>query len=121
MEKAKVYLFTSPTCPHCPPAKKFMQSFKSIRDDFDFIELSTASDEGHRKAEKYDVMSVPTYIIVGTGHPTPIGLRGVQNNTTMNKYLDIAVGKKSIEDYRKPTFREKFKDGLKIGKLKIKF
>ena len=117
MEKAKVYLFTSPTCPHCPPAKRFMQNFKSTRDDCDFIELSTITEEGQKKAEHFDVMSVPTFIIKGPGYNGNIGLRGVQSNDSMNKYIDIALGKRSIEEPKK----EKKPLELNIGKIKIKF
>lgn len=121
MEKAKVMLFTSPTCPHCPSAKKFIYSFKNQRNDFELIEYSTITHEGQKKAEKYNVMSVPTFIIKGPAFPDPIGLTGVQGNETMNKYIDIALGHKNLEDFRKPTFREKLSNGLKIGKLRIKF
>ncbi len=117
MEKAKVYLFTSPTCPHCPPAKKFMQNFKSTRDDCDFIELSTMDHEGQRKAEQFDVMSVPTFIVKGPGYNGNIGLRGVQSNDSMNKYIDIALGKRSLDEQKK----EKKPLEFKIGRLKIKF
>lgn len=121
MEKAKVLLFTSPTCPHCPNAKKFIYNFKNERKDFELIEYSTLSHEGQKQAKKYDVMSVPTFIIKGPGFPDPIGLIGVQSNKTMNKYLDIALGYKTLEDFKKPTLREKLSNGLKIGSIKIKF
>lgn len=121
MEKAKVMLFTSPTCPHCPSAKKFIYSFKNERSDFELIEYSTLSRDGQKKAEKYNVMSVPTFIIKGPGFPDPIGLIGIQNNETMNKYLDIALGIKNLEDFRKPTFKEKLSKGIKLGPIKIRF
>ncbi|RME55442.1 hypothetical protein D6777_00550 [Candidatus Woesearchaeota archaeon] len=92
MEKTIVYLFTSPTCPHCPAAKKFIHEFRKTRNDFVLKDLSTATPEGARMARKYDVMSVPTFIIVGPKYQ-PIGLRGLQNNKIMNKYLDLSYGK----------------------------
>lgn len=121
MEKAKVMLFTSPTCPHCPHAKKFIHNFRNERNDFELIEYSTATHEGQKKAEKYNVMSVPTFIIIGPGFPDPIGLIGVQNNETMNKYIDIALGHKTLEDFKKPTFKEKLSQGIKIGPIRIRF
>lgn len=117
MEKAKVYLFTSPTCPHCPSAKSFIQKFKSTRDDFDLVEYSTMSAEGQKKAERFDVRSVPTFIIKGQGHNEIIGLRGSQSESVMNKYLDVALGKKTLQESRE----EKKPFIIKIGKLKIKF
>jgi len=117
MEKAKVYLFTSPTCPHCPPAKKFINNFKATREDFDFIDMSTMTSEGQKFAEKFNVMSVPTFIIKGPGYDGNIGLRGIQSNDSMNKYIDIALGKRSLEESKK----EKKSFELNIGKIKIKF
>ena len=78
MEKAIVYLFTSPTCPNCPAAKRFIRDFRKERSDFVLKELSTATHEGSKKARKFGVMSVPTFIIKGPGYPQPIGLKGVQ-------------------------------------------
>jgi len=114
MEKAKVYLFTSPTCPHCPSAKKFAEEFKKTRDDFQLIDMSMATREGEKAAKKYDVMSVPTFIIKGSGYPGRIGLAGMQSNESMNKYLDIALGIKSLEDFKKTTFGERIKSWIKI-------
>lgn len=115
MEKAKVYLFTSPTCPHCPSAKRFIHSFKSVRDDFDLIEYSTITKEGQKKARQFDVMSVPTFIIKGPGYNGNIGFRGVQSNGSMNKYIDVALGKNSIEESK----TEKKPFGFRIGKLRF--
>ncbi len=117
MEKAKVYLFTSPTCSHCPSAKKFIHNFKFTRDDFDLIEYSTITEEGQKKAEHFDVMSVPTFIVKGPGYNGNIGLRGIQSNDVMNKYLDIVLGKRSIEDPKK----EKKPLEIKIGKFRLMF
>lgn len=107
MEKANIFLFTSPTCPHCPAAKRFANEFKKSRDDFNLIELSTMTPEGRNKASKFGIMTVPTFIITGHAFPDPIGLKGVQNNETMNKYLDIALGYKTLDDFKKPSISEK--------------
>ncbi len=121
MEKAKVMLFTSPTCPHCPHAKKFINNFKSERSDFELIEYSTLSHDGEKAAQKYDVMSVPTFIIKGPGFPDPIGLRGTQTSEVMHKYIDIALGNKTLDDFKKPTLKEKLATGIKLGPIKIRF
>jgi len=124
MDKAKVYLFTSPTCPSCPPAKQFMQRFRQQRDDFDYAEFSTSTHEGSKKAEHYDVMAVPTFIIKGPGYPGNIGLRGLQSEAVMNKYLDVALGKRRLEDSDSGATERKAERKpleLKIGKLKIRF
>ncbi len=92
MEKAIIYLFSSPTCPNCPNAKRFIQEFKKERDDFILKEMSTATKEGSKKAKKYGIMSVPTFIIKGPNYPQVIGLKGVQSKKSMNKYLDLSFG-----------------------------
>jgi thioredoxin 1 len=113
MEKAKVLLFTSPRCPHCPAAKKFAINFAKTRDDFELIEMSTMTPDGNENAKKYDVMTVPTFIILGNAFPDPIGLRGIQNKETMNKYIDIALGIKTLDETPKKSaikeFLKKFK------------
>ena len=68
MEKAKVFLFTSPGCPHCPPAKIFIEKFKNTRDDFEYMELSLGSPNGVAQAQKLGVTSTPTFIVQGPGY-----------------------------------------------------
>jgi protein-disulfide isomerase len=110
MEKSTVYLFTSPTCPHCPPAKKFIHEFKKTRDDFVLKDLSTMTSEGARLAKKFEVMSVPTFIIAGPGYPYPIGLKGVQSKEVMDKYLDISQGKRAVEEESNGQFWQRLKN-----------
>lgn len=120
MAKAKVFLFTSPTCPNCPPAKRFINEFKTQRDDFILNDFSTITPKGQKQAQKFGIRSVPTFVIQGPGYPTPIGLVGTQSAESMNKYLDISLGLRE-PDPEKTTLREKFREGFKIGKLRIKF
>ena len=119
MEKSIVYLFTSPTCPHCHAAKKSIHEFKKERKDFILKELSTATKEGSRKARKFGVMSVPTFAIKGPGYPQIIGLKGVQSSKSMNKYLDLSYGIENEE--KKEKLKDKLKKGIKIGRFRIKF
>jgi len=98
MSRAKVYLFTSPTCPHCPAAKEFIRGFKKTRDDFVLVDASVATRNGEKLAKKFDVMSVPTFVIRGPGYPRNIGLSGLQSEESMNKYIDLALGNISEED-----------------------
>jgi glutaredoxin len=121
MEKAKVYLFTSPTCPHCPAAKEFIKEFSKKRTDFDVVFYSTMDSEGQKMAHKFQVMSVPTFIIKGPGNPDYLGIRGGPSENTMNKYLDMSFGNVDSNLKQKKGFFEKMKDGIKIGNVKIKF
>jgi len=119
MEKSIVYLFTSPTCPNCPPAKRFIEGFSKERDDFILKEMSTATHEGSKKSKKFGIRSVPTFIIKGPGYPEAIGLIGLQSEKAMHKYIDLSYGIEKKEE--KSGFMDRFKNGIKIGKLRIKF
>ena len=92
MVKSTVYLFTSPTCPHCPPAKAFIEEYKKGRTDFELKVMSTVTQEGLKKAREFEIMTVPTFIIVGEGYPQPIGLKGIQSKKDMDKYIDLSLG-----------------------------
>ena len=120
MAKATIYLFSSPTCPHCPPAKAFAEDYVKSRDDVSLIQLNTATHEGQRKAASFNIMSVPTFIIKGDNYPENIGLKGIQSKKTMDKYVDIATGKKDLKkEQSKRSTREK--KIFKVGPFKFKF
>jgi len=108
MEKANIYLFTSLTCPHCPSAKKFMEEFKETRDDIIYKELITSTLEGKELANKFQIQSVPTFIIQGLGLNELIGLTGTPSKESMNKYIDIALGKKELP--QETSFIDKIKN-----------
>jgi len=107
--KARIEVFTSPTCPHCPHAWALAQEINRERDDVKIIELSTASKEGRRKADKYHIMSVPTIIIKGS-FGEPIGLQGVPAKSSFNKAIDISLGIKEWEEPKSlwQSIKEKF-------------
>jgi predicted DsbA family dithiol-disulfide isomerase len=92
MKKVSMILFTSPTCPHCYHAKENLKRLLSERSDFEFSEVSIATDGGRQEAARYEVNSTPTFIIKGPGYPHNIGLRGNQPVETLKRYLDMAKG-----------------------------
>jgi predicted DsbA family dithiol-disulfide isomerase len=96
--KAIVELFTSPTCPHCPPAKKALEEIARERSDFTLVSYSTMTPEGQLKAAEYGVESVPTAVISGPAAPQPMGIPGEQAKKTYNDFIDIALGKKTIKE-----------------------
>lgn len=98
MRKAKVELFTSPTCPHCPHAAKAVREVLKERDDASLAEFSTMTGQGKRRAQQYMVMSVPTVIITGPGYPDPIGLRGTPSKKALSDSIDICLGLKDFEE-----------------------
>jgi len=91
-------LFTSVTCPNCPIAKKYFDEIKSERNDIDLHSLSVNESKGSRLANKFGVKSVPTFIFYGPGHPTPLGLVGAQPKEIINKYIDVAIGLRSLDE-----------------------
>ena len=101
-------LFTSQTCPNCPPAKKEFEKLREQRTDVELHELQTQTPKGQRLAKKFGIMSVPTYIFYGPGHDTPMGLVGSQSVDTLSKYVDKALGKKSPKKEGKGFFAKIF-------------
>jgi len=97
MDNAKVLLFTSPTCPHCPSAKQLLEKINNEREDMDISIFSLSSEEGSIKANEFGVIRVPTFIIQGPNHPEIIGLLGGQSEEVLNKYVDMALGKQKKE------------------------
>lgn len=96
--KAKVKLFTSITCPNCPSAKNEISELKKQRDDFDLNIIEVTTIEGSNEAKKENIMSVPTYIISGPGVEHNIGLIGAQGFETLNKYIDISLGLRKLDE-----------------------
>ena len=96
-EPATGLLFTSMTCPHCPVAKKIFEEVRKERDDVELHSLMTHTPQGHDLAKRFGIQSVPTFVFYGPGHGSPMGLVGVQSKDTLNKYIDIALGKRSLK------------------------
>ncbi|MEM3373916.1 MAG: thioredoxin family protein [Candidatus Woesearchaeota archaeon] len=97
----KVEIFTSPTCPYCPHAVKLAKELLKERNDFKIVETSTGTYEGRKRAENFDVRSVPTLFITGPGTQERIGYVGVPSKNTFNKMLDIALGKEKWPEQEK--------------------
>ena len=98
MAKATLYVFTSPTCPHCPSAKAIAGQVAKERDDVVYKDVVSGLAGSNKLFKKFDVTSVPTIIIQGSDYPQNIGLRGTQPVPTLHKYLDIATGKRDVEE-----------------------
>lgn len=102
-------LFTSLSCPNCPPAKKDFEQFKEERKDMELHSLGTNTPIGHKLAKKFGIMAVPTFIFYGPGHEKPMGLTGLQTLETLHKYADISLGKQNLEPEKKFSFKNLFK------------
>ena len=86
------YLFTSPTCPHCPSAKRFAEEYFKDKTDVEFYYLSTMDPEGAEVAKEFGIRSVPTFILAGPGKETPIGITGTPSEQHMNRILSMVRG-----------------------------
>ena len=98
-----IEIFTSPGCPHCPRAHKFILNFVKGK-DIQLKHINTATTEGQLLAQKFNVMTVPTIFIYSEIHPQRIGFRGTPSENDLNKALEI-INKEPEEP--KPSFLEK--------------
>lgn len=98
MPEAKIEIFFSPTCPYCPAALKVAKELSKERDDFKITETNTWSEKGKKRAELYNVRSVPTLFITGNAFPDRIGYVGAPSKEKLSKMLDIATGKAKWEE-----------------------
>ncbi|MBW9223647.1 MJ0307 family thioredoxin [Methanothermococcus sp. SCGC AD-155-E23] len=60
----KIEVFTSPMCPHCPPAKRVVEEVVSEIGGGVEVEYIDVMKEPERAA-KYGIMAVPTIVING--------------------------------------------------------
>ena len=98
---AKIEVFTSPTCPHCPSAVNLARQIEKERDDVKMVISSMATNQGSRRAKMLNVMSVPTLFVTGPGTEERIGFRGLPPKTRLLDAVDISLGIKSWEDIQK--------------------
>lgn len=112
--QSKILVFTSPTCPHCPSALRLAREIEKSRDDVKVEEYSTATKDGARKAEYYNVMSVPTVFVRGPAHNQNIGFRGTPPKDRLLKAIDISLGKASFDDMVEKGFFAKLQEKLGV-------
>ena len=74
----KIEVFTSPMCPHCPPAKRIVEEVVAEIGKGIEVEYIDVMEEPER-AMQYGIMAVPTIVINGevafVGAPTKEALR----------------------------------------------
>lgn len=94
MAKVTLELFTTPTCPHCPPAKRkvqeFLDYFEKKRPGMLSATLYDASTPaGSVKARGYGITTVPTIVVKG---PANEFLLDAINEPTLEKAVLVAAG-----------------------------
>ena len=86
------YLFTSPTCRYCPPAKTFAKEYFSDKEDVEFYLLDASDPQSQEPANAFGIRSVPTFILVGPGQKNPVGISGTPTTEHMDKILTKVRG-----------------------------
>lgn len=86
------YLFTSPTCPHCPAAKRFAEEYFADKESVEFYLLDATDPRASEPAQAFGVQSVPTFILVGSGKDRPVGISGTPSAEHMDKVLALVSG-----------------------------
>ncbi len=107
MEQTVVSLFTSPTCPFCPAAKKVVDEIKQEREDVVVKEFNSATPEGREESQKRGILSVPTIFVEGPSHPETLGFQGAPSKKRLLQAIDISQGKESLPE--KTSFGSKIK------------
>lgn len=98
MEKSIIEIFTSPTCPHCPGALELAREVEQERKDVEVVELSTTTQEGIKKAQEFNVMTVPTIFVKGQEHNEILGFRGTPSKERLIKAVEISLGFKKAKE-----------------------
>lgn len=111
---ATLYVFTSPTCPHCPAAKDESLRFAQEREDVDVQIVQTHTPQGQELSKQFGVMSVPTLIFTSPTYSENMGLRGAQPLDVLHKYADIVTGKRT-QPQPKPSLLNR------LGRLRSRF
>lgn len=94
---AIIELITSQTCPHCPPAKKALnEAVQKLRGEgleVSLVNYNTATPQGMQKAKQYQILGVPTAVIVGSKQSFVLD---AFNEPTIREACLVADGKKEI-------------------------
>jgi len=91
MGKARIEVYTSPTCPHCPSAVSLAKEISEQREDVRLRIYSLAEKNGMSRAERYGIMSTPTILVTGECSDGFIGFRGTPARETLIKAIEKAL------------------------------
>ncbi|MFH1770201.1 MAG: glutaredoxin domain-containing protein [archaeon] len=107
----KIEIFTSPTCPNCPPAKNLVRDIGKEVEDVRVVETTTATKQGSRRAQSLHVLAVPTIFVTGPEFDR-MGFRGMPPKQRLLDAIAIAKGEKQWEEPK--TLMQKLKQKLEI-------
>ncbi len=118
MSRAKIEVFTSPTCPHCPAAKRVAEELSAERNDVKVVETSTYSSKGQKRAKSLEVRSVPTIFVTSNEYNGRIGHVGIPSKDSLNKMINIALSYEDWPNQNKESLVSRLVQKLNI-KIKI--
>lgn len=89
MADLKIEVFTSLMCSNCPPAvkatKQLLKDNTQLKDRLKWVEVSTSTSKGRKRAQSYGIRGVPTIVFTNKK-----GEKGVVTGTpSRKKYLEI--------------------------------
>ncbi len=96
IEKLKIEIYTSPTCPYCPAALLMLQkAIKIYEEAIDVVKIDITSPEGQEIAAFYTVQATPTIVMNGA-----VKFRGAPPSETdlfeeIEKFLSAEVVQKA--------------------------
>ena len=99
---AKIELFTSPTCPYCPGAKKVAAQVTAElnnqkENSVEFEEYDTYTETGGSKASEYGIMAVPSIYVSGSAIKEKILFEGAPAKKDLLAAVEMADGKRALE------------------------
>lgn len=109
MSSTLIELFTSPTCPYCPAAKRTVEEtvaeLNLKKKPIELGEYDTYTLEGHEKAKDYGVQVVPSIFVSGSGIKEKILIEGGPSKEELLEAIEMAEGRRKAE--KKKGFWEK--------------
>lgn len=81
-----IFLFTGPTCGQCKMIKPRIEKLASVRQDYNFYEVDTSTEEGIELAMKYKVAMLPTAVVMSKEEP--VVFRGAGQVVNLEKSLN---------------------------------
>ncbi len=97
--KVNIELFTSPTCPFCPGAKKtaeqVVENLANKGEEVELREFNTTTRQGAAKANEYGITHVPE-LVVYENSEKKILIEGAPSLQSLERAIRMAQGKEEI-------------------------
>ena len=92
----KLFVFVSSNCPHCPNAEKVVEDTAPEYSDkgLSFRKVRMKTSEGKELASRYNVMAVPTILLLDEEDNEIQRLVGVPDEVILRSKIEKALGLK---------------------------